>query len=233
MALPRRSPTFYRLVLALPVLMLGYLLASGRLAAYWHFFSPGSTPPTDSRIVMNGVITVLLWLGAVAPLMYAAWEIGREHTAARRLNYTGVVGLREVVRRALGAERASEGHEREAAFARPPRDDPRVALAWGAIPVVMVPAFFSLAMPDLRTPRALVWLGVAGLLMGGFAYCRRRAVAYLVDEPARLDFFRAWRLLNPARYERHGRVFVRWQIALIALLPIWWVGVGPVILFNR
>ncbi len=229
---PRRSTTFYRSVLVLPVLMLGYLVVSGRLAAYWHEFAPGGAPPTDPGAFADGAVTALLWLAAFAPLMYAAWEIGREHTAARRLNYTGIVGLREVVRRALRTEHSYESQENEAVFARPPRDDPRVALLWGVIPVVTVPAFFSMMMPELRTPRALVWLGVAGILMGGFAYCRRRAVAYLVDEPGRLDLFRGLRLLDPERYESRGRVFVRWQIAFVALLPLWWLGGGMLVVMR-
>jgi hypothetical protein len=230
---PRRSTTFYRVVLVLPMLMLGYLVMSGRLAAYWHAFSPGGAPPTDPGAFANEAVTALLWLAAFAPLMYAAWEIGREHTAARRLNYTAIIGLREVVRRALRAEHTSQSPESEAAFARPPRDDPRVALLWGVIPVVMVPLLFSTVMPDLRTPRALVWLGVTGALMGGSAYCRRRAMAYLVDEPGRLELFRGWRLLDPARYESRGRVFVRWQIAFFAILPFWWLGGGALIVFRR
>jgi hypothetical protein len=128
MTAPRRSPAFYRVVLLLPVLMLGYLLVSGRLAPYWHAFSVGGEPPNDPGALVDLAETALLWLAALAPLVYAAWEIGREHTAARRLNYTGIVGLREVVRRALRADHAYESRESAADFARPPRDDPRVAL---------------------------------------------------------------------------------------------------------
>lgn len=87
--------------------------------------------------------------------------------------------------------------------------------------------------PDLRTTRALLWLGVTGLLFGSAAYCRRRAMAYLRQEPSRWDMFREWRLLNPARYDEQGRVFVRWQIVASVLLPVWWLGGGAALLFSK
>ena len=65
--------------------------------------------------------------------------------------------------------------------------------------------------------------------MGTTVYCRRRAMAYLRDEPTS-SWFREWRLLNPERYEERGRVFVRWQIAATILLPIWWLGGGATVM---
>jgi hypothetical protein len=230
MAIPRRSVHFYRLVLALPVIMLGYLWLSGRGISYWRTFVPASPHPV-ARVSSTEFETGLLWLVAIGPLIFAAWEIGREHTAARRLNYGLFVGLREVLRRAMGRDSIAALDAREAAFSRPPRDNPLTALALGALVTIVVPLFFASASPELRTLPALVWLIGAGVLMGAATYCSRRAIAYLRDEPGRWDVFRQWRLLNPDRYESAGRVFVRWLLVATVLLAIWWLGVGAAVLF--
>lgn len=233
MATQQRSRGFYVGVLALPIVMLLYFVASGGMAEW---FGAGRGPRPSTSQDWSDFLTSLLWLGSLAPLGFAAWEIGREHTAARRLNYVVVIGLREVVRRALGlADEASE-REREEEFARPPRDNPRIALVWGLAVALLVPTFFAwFGWKDLRTPRMLLWLSGAGMLMGAITYCRRRAMAYLVDEPPSRweDPFREWRLLNPDRYAEQGRVFVRWQIAVLLLLPIWWLGGGMVLLSSH
>jgi hypothetical protein len=231
MALPRRSANFYRLVLALPVFMLVYLGLSGRVNSYWHAFvpiSPRAVAPVNSTEFETG----LLWLVSVSPLIFAAWEIGRHHTAARRLGYGLFVGLREVMLRALRPGSVVALDAREAAFSRPPRDNPIAALALAALITIVVPVFFASFSPDLRTLPALVWLIGAGVLMGAATYCRRRAMAYLRDEPGRWDVFGQWRLLNPDRYESGGHVFVRWQIIATVLMPIWWLGGGAVVLFR-
>lgn len=95
MALAHRGPAFFRLVLALPLLMLGYLLWSGRLFAYWQTF-------TGADSAADAMVTAGLWIGAVAPLIATAWALGAVHTAARRGGYSLLVGLREVVDRARG-----------------------------------------------------------------------------------------------------------------------------------
>ena len=226
---PRRSASFYRFVLALPVFMLTYLWLSGRATSYWHAFvptSPRSVAPASSTAFETG----LLWLVSISPLIFAAWEIGRQHTAARRLDYGLLVGLREVVLRAVGRDSVTALDAREAAFSRPPRDNPVAALALAALVAIGVPVFFASFSTGLRTLPALVWLIGAGLLMGAATYCRRRAMAYLRDEPGRWDVFGQWRLLNPARYESAGHVFVRWQIVATVLMPIWWLG-GAAVLF--
>lgn len=230
MALPRRSPVFYRIVLALPLGMGGYLLASGRFAEYARLFSPGAARAAGPDATAAGFVTSLLWLAAVGPLLFAAWEIGREHTAARRLDYALWVGLREVVRRAVRTPDADAERESEAEFARPPEDRPGVALASGAAVALLLPAFFASFIPSFRTPLGLAWLLGAGVLMGIAMYCRRRAMAYLRDEPDRWDLFRNWRLMAPARYEAAGRRFVRGQIVASVLLPVWWLGGGALVL---
>lgn len=209
--------------------MLGYLFLSGRSAAYWSDFQLSATranPPIDAADFVTG----FLWLGAVTPLIFAAWEIGKEHTAARRLDYGILVGLREVVRRAIRRESASTVAAREATFTLPPRDKPVVALLFGAAVAVGLPTFFASFSADLRTPGALIWLVGAGLLMGLGVYCRQRAMAYLRDEPGRWAFFRQWRLLNPDRYDPPGQIFIRWQIATTVLLPFWWLGGGMIVM---
>ena len=55
----------------------------------------------------------------------------------------------------------------------------------------------------------------------------------LLEEPRLRDPFREWRLLDPARYDAPGRVFVRWQIAATVVLPIWRLGGGAFVLFDR
>ena len=176
MALAHRGPAFFRLILALPVLMLGYLTWSGRLFAYWQTFM-GADSSTDA------MVTAGLWVGAVAPLIATAWMLGAEHTAARRLGYSLLVGLREVIDRARGKRRA--GQERVESFARVPKDNPRAALVWGTAVAVFVPLFFgAFGGSDLRSPLAVAWLGGTGLLMGAMMYCRRRAIAYLGSVPS-------------------------------------------------
>jgi hypothetical protein len=209
--------------------MLGYLFLSGRAAAYWSDFrlsATRATPPIDT----SDFVTGFLWLGAVAPLIFAAWEIGKEHTAARRLDLGIFVGLREVLRRAIGRESAATVAAREETFTLPPRDRPVVALLFGAAVAVVVPTFFASFSADLRTPRALIWLIGAGILMGLGVYCRQRAMVYLRDEPGRWDFFGQWRLLNPERYDTPGKVFVRWQIAATVAMPFWWLGGGMIVM---
>ena len=113
------------------------------------------------------------------------------------------------------------------------RDNPRAALGWGLAVTVLVPTFFAtVGWPDLRRQGALLWLCVTGLLMGVSAYCRRRARAYLRDEPDTWDKSREWRLLNPDRYEESGRVFVRCQIAMVILVLIWWTGGALTFVFS-
>lgn len=231
MAIPRRSARFYRAVLTLPIFMVGYLWWSGRGLAYWHAIFPGATHSVR-QASSTEFVTAFLWLISVIPLTFAAWEIGSEHTAARRLDYGIFIGLREVLRRAVGRESTTALDAREAAFLRPPRDNPAGALALAALVSATVPLFFASFSPDLRTPPALAWLSGAGVLMGAATYCRRRAMAYLRDEPGRWDFFREWRLLNPARYESAGQVFVRWQIVAVVLLPIWWLGGGAAVMLR-
>ena len=227
-----RSRGFYRAVLLLPVVVLVALLATGRLQesigmTLGALF--GGPLPTHERF-MRAWFTNLFWVLGCAPLAFASWELGRQRVAARRLGYAGLVGLRDVWRVAFGEGLSAR---EQATFDRPPRDRPGVALALGAAMALVVPAFFSLAAPPLRTPSALLWLGVTGLLVGTIFYCHRRAMAYLVDEPGKWDVFRQYRLLNPGRYAEAGRRFVRLQIALSMLLPVWWLVGGVLFAFGR
>jgi hypothetical protein len=114
------------------------------------------------------------------------------------------------------------------AFTRPPKDRLWVALLLGLMVAAIVPAFFMSSLPTLRTAAGMIWLGGAGVIMGTMMYCQRRASAYLIDEPRYFDLFRQYRLLNPQRYEEPGRRFVRAQIVLLVVLPIWWLGGGSI-----
>jgi len=219
---PRRR-LYYWLILALPVATFVALAATGRWQSFWRFFREPAAPSRDAFDA--SFVTALVWSLSTLPLTFTAWRLGRQHTAARRLNFEIFVGFREVLRLALGQERSAEQLE---AFARPPRDRVGVALLLGLLVALSVPVFFMSFLPTLRTAAGMIWLGGAGVLMGGMIYCQRRASAYLVDEPRYFDLFRQYRLLNPLRYEEPGRPFVRAQIVLLVILPIWWLGGGSI-----
>jgi hypothetical protein len=219
-----RSPTFYRAALALPVAVLAVLLATGRLQASFAMFSPGS--PIPETAFRDGMIMNLIWLAAIAPLSFGAWDLGRHHVAGRRLNYAFLVGLRDVVRIAFGTKPA----EAVAAYARPARDRPGQALLIGVAVAIVVPALFLSAAPFLRSGPAAAWLAGTGVIIGSVAYAQRRAAAYLRDEPGRWNPLRQYQLMNPARYEPGGQPFVRWQLAGTLLLMVWWIGGGVFVL---
>ena len=195
---------FYVFVLALPVAMFAYLRSIGE----WGLdASPGFT---------------VAWMVSLAPLALVSLRVGIDNVAARRRDYAMLAGLVEVVRRAVG-RRSVERPE-------PPKpgvsDEPVAAVIWGIAVGLVFPVFFMSVMPDLRRPAGAVWLIVAGALAGGATYCRYRAMAYLENEPPMFGPLRQWRLMSPDRYAPPGRPFVRAQIVLTILLPLWWLGVG-------
>lgn len=221
-----RSPAFYRITVAVAAVGIGYLVASGRLAAYMRFFrdfARSAAPPKDA--FAEDMTTAFIWLACIAPLLYASWEIGRQHVRGRRLGHALLVGVVSVFRIALRGELAPA---QARAFAGAPSDRVSRAALWGGAVGVLVPAFFLTAAPSLRTSRAVLWLCVAGALIGGGEFFRRRAVAYLRDEPR--DLFRTYRLFNPARYEPRGRVFVKLQIVVMVALAVWWLAGGAFLL---
>lgn len=223
-----RSRGTYRATLALPVLALAYLLVSGRAAAYFaRFFTSGRGAAPAPEAFRAAFTTAVVWIGATLPLVLCAWELGRQHTGARRRGYALLVGLREVWHHALGRAPSAA---RVDAFARAPRDNPRRAFALGGGVTVFVPAFFLAGAPPLRSAAGVVWLAGTGAIMGSLAYCHWRAAAYLIEEPGRWDPFRGWRLLSPSRYAPPGRPFVRWQRIGSVLLPVWWLGGGALVM---
>lgn len=221
-----RSPTFYRITLAVAAAGLGYVVASGRLAAYMRSFRDAArqaAPPQEA--FADHMVTALIWIACLAPLLYASWEIGRQHVRGRRLGHALVVGVVSVFRIALRGELAPAEAQ---AFASAPSDRVSRAALWGGAVGVLVPAFFLTAAPPLRTIRGVLWLCIAGLLVGTGEFFRRRAAAYVRDEPR--DFFRTYRLLNPARYDPPGRAFVKLQIVTMAALALWWLTGGALLL---
>lgn len=220
-----RRRFYYCFILALPAATFLALVATARWQTFWDVFWRAfhgerfaSTEPFD------GIFgTGALWILSTLPLTLTAWTLGRGHTAARRLNYELIVGIREVIRGALGREPSPAESE---AFARPPKDRAGVALFLGGAFALLVPTFFMAFAPELRTRAGAIWLSGAGMLMGTMVYCQRRASAYLLEEPRNFDFFREFRLLNPNRYAAPGRRFVRVQLACMLTFAFWWLGGG-------
>jgi hypothetical protein len=214
---PRRR-FYYWLILALPIATLVALAVTGRWQSYWTFFR--EPPAAQGDAFAAASLTALIWSLSTLPLLFTAWSLGRHHTAARRLHFEALVGIREVVRLAIGCEQTAERLEE---FARPPRDRPGIALLIGLLAALAIPVVFMVFLPTMRTSQASIWLVGAGILAGGTIYCQRRASAYLIDEPPYFNLFRQHRLLNPMRYEEAGRKFVRAQIVLGILLMLWWM----------
>jgi hypothetical protein len=223
-----RPRWLYRAAYIWAGLGLTWLVASGRLLRYFNAFrkptvEPFTGPPTDM------FVTAIVWLVSIGPLLLLAYDLGAQHTEARRLNTSIWRGFRETWRVAWQRPHLDE---MAADFAERPEDDVAQAilqgLAMGVLPLVV----FLSAMPDLRTIAGVVWIGGAGVFLGVTAYCRRRAAAYLRDDPGAWSMFRQWSLLNMERYEPDGRRFVYAQIASTVLLMIWWLG-GAALVFIR
>jgi hypothetical protein len=178
----------------------------------------------DARIWITNLTSIALLL----PLGILAFHLGAQSQSARRLDLVLWKGIASAWRLAWTGRGPSS---LAADYARPVRDDVRAAwlrgLFWGAFPI----AFFLGVAPPLRTPGGVVWIVGAGVLFGIIGYCRRRAAAYLRDVPRLFDPFREWKLLSSRRYEPEGHPFVRAQQVCSILLPLWWLGVGPLVLF--
>jgi hypothetical protein len=223
---PRLRPRWlYRVSYIWAGLGVAWLLASGRLINYFAAFRrPLQEPPPDPTSLFS---TALLWLVFIGPLVLLAYDLGVQHTEARRLNTSIWRGLRESWRVAWQRPRLDEMAQE---FAERPEDDMSAAVLQGLTVAAMPLAVFLGAIPTLRTTPGVVWVGGAGVLFGITAYCHRRAAAYLRDDPAGWSMFRQWSLLNPDRYEPAGRPFVRAQIVCMVLLPIWWLGGGGIVM---
>jgi len=221
---PRLRPRWmYRAAFILAGGGAAWLLASGRLISYVRAFRVpiGGAPPNPGPLFG----TAILWIIAIAPLTLLAYDLGMQHTEARRLHRFFWKGLRESWRVAWQRPRLEEMAED---FAEKPDDDVveawLYAIAFGVAPI----ALFLTAVPMFRTAPGIVWIGGTGVLFGTMAYYHRRAAPYLLDEPRRWSAFRQWSLLNPNRYEPAGRRFVRAQIVCMVLLPFWWLGGGAI-----
>jgi hypothetical protein len=218
---PRLRPRWlYRAAYLWAAVGVAWLLGSGRLVSYFRTFQAPMRPPPDPGALFT---TGLLWLAFVSPLLLLAYDLGAQHTEARRFNTSVWRGLRESWRVAWQRVRLDEMAEE---FAQRPEDDVMMAILYGITGAAMPPALFLGVMPTLRTERGVIWVGGAGVLFGVATYCHRRAAAYLRDDPGTWSMFRQWSLLNPDRYEPDGRPFVRAQILCAFALAVWWLGGG-------
>lgn len=220
---PRLRPRWvYRAAFSWAALGIGWLLISGRLFSYFKAFrAPLQGEPVSA--FDYHFTTAIVWLLALAPLLLLAYELGAQHTEARRLDMSIWRGLRETWRVAW-QRRCLDQMAVE--FAEKPTDDVLMAFLYGLAVAAMPPALFLSAIPALRTLPGTVWVSGAGVLFGITAYCHRRAAAYLKEDPGAWSMFRQWSLLNPERYDPPGRPFVWAQILCMVILPIWWLGGG-------
>jgi hypothetical protein len=149
---PRLRPRWlYRLSYVWAGLGVGWLLVSGRLIAYFAAFRrPLQQPPDPTPLFGTG----LLWLLFIGPLLVLAYDLGVQHTEARRLNTSTWRGLRESWRVAWQQPRLDE---MAAEFAERPEDDVSTAvLQESLLRCCHWPSFLG-AQPTLRT-----WPGASG-----------------------------------------------------------------------
>src|SRR3989441_9092570 len=170
-------------------------------------------PPADPGALFT---TGLLWLVFVSPLLLLAYDLGAQHTEARRFNTSVWRGLRESWRVAWQRVRLDEMAEE---FAQRPEDDVMMAILYGISGAAMPPALFLGVMPTLRTERGVIWVGGAGVLFGVATYCHRRAAALLPADPRPWGLFLQGGVLNPARDDADGRPFVPPQTVWAVRLP--------------
>jgi hypothetical protein len=221
MAFPigNRPRSFYCALILLPVATFLVLLLMGRIQALVHAFH---TPVLKGSVQADALLWTFfsLWLSMV-PLTLAARNLARRRAEASSAGGSFISGIRDVWRLALGGDPRIE---HAAVVHRPPTDRVWVAAVWGICTAIAMPVLFMSLAAQLRTQPAMIWLWSSGALMGAATYCERRGGAYLVDIPPPFGLFRQFRLLNPARYSEPGRPFVRAQMALAVLMPIWWLG---------
>ena len=217
---PRLRPRWlYRVSYVWAGLGVAWLVISGRLFSYFAAFRrPLQDPVPDLSSLFS---TAVLWLVFISPLLLLAYDLGVQHTEARRLNTSIWRGLRESWRVAWQRPRLDE---MAAEFAESPDDDVSAAVLQGITAAALPLAVFLSALPTLRTVAGVIWVGGAGVFFGITAYCHRRAAAYLRDDPGGWSMFRQWSLTNSERYEPAGRPFVRAQIVCMVLLGVWWLG---------
>lgn len=223
-----RSRTFCRLALGAPVASIAYGIVRAHRGKMLLSVALHQAAPLGSTQALVGAMVALAVYG---PLAVACWDLGREHTTARRMGFLWIAGLGDVLKRAFGREptEADDVSAHEEA-SRTPGDNQWAALAWAAPIAVIVPTFFALSLPVLRTPLALGWLIGAGVIMASMMYFRRRAIPYLLDEPSPWAMFSRRRFLDASRYAEPGRVFIRRQTLSGWLLVVWWLGIGMLVM---
>jgi len=143
------------------------------------------------------------------------------------------VPLGGFLRRLFRADRpGSPIAENDKRIQQVPMDNTRVPLALALLVAIALPAAFFASAPSLRTTLGAVWLVGAGVIMGWITYNDRRAAPYLSDRPS--IWTMGWKLsrLDPSRYAEVGRAFVHREILGVVAMTIWWLGVGPMLLFR-
>jgi hypothetical protein len=89
--------------------------------------------------------------------------------------------------------------------------------------------FFLIVAAELRHPRSVLWLVVAGVLAGTGEFFRRRAMAY-VREESRGFFGPRW--IGPGRCEPAGKRFAVFHLIALYALPVWWLLGGALLAFR-
>lgn len=196
--------------------------------AYFDFFRSSFTAPRQppGPEFSDSLVTAFIWVLSLAPFLFASWELGRQHVRAWRGGTELLTGMASVLRVAF---RSQLSPDQAQAFSRAPSDRPGVAALWGIGVGTMFPAFFLTVAAELRHPRGVLWLSVAGLLAGTGEFFRRRAMAYVRDE--RRGFF-APRWIGPGRCEPAGKRFAVFHLVALFALPVWWLGGAVLLLFR-
>lgn len=226
--LKTRPPLVYQLALLLALGVFVYLLASGRFLEFFRRFADTSEF-SPSNFNWN-FATGLIWVAGIGPLVYLAWELGNQKTAARREGFAPFAGFGPVLRIALtGSLPAEESAEAQL----PLRDRPVRAFVLGTLWGAFSGSLPLVALPFLRQPKGVAFCVGIGVFVGAVLYSHLRAGAYLVDEPEARDPFREYRLLNPQRYEPAGRWLVVFRIVVTVLAMLWMLVGGPLLLGQK
>lgn len=212
-------------VLLLPIVVPIGLIAIGKIPAPWELFSRTQEISQQDFFAMYPyfILSSASWI----PLLIMAWKIRRHENPSEAPQQVIMMGTRDIFLHMIGRTRP---HVSTAESQRPRPTKHVKALGLALVTAAGIPGLFLFAGPLPKTPGTIAWLIGAGILFGISVYSQTRASEYLTDAPGRWDFFRNFRLLDPKRYDPAGHKFVRWQLAVTILLPIWWLGGGALMM---